>query len=183
MRIHLFEACSTVYDKVRAGAPFLVGEWARKELLEFLGRHVGPRQHAVPLHFRWRTDDDGHVDTLLGARLEQEWDLEHSHLSPLPLLLTEEIDLGFDHHGMHDALELPQALRVARHLPGEQFAIDPSFACDTGKGRLDRCDRVSFIESMDAGIGIEHRNATVRKMRGSRRLAHANSTAKPNDQH
>ena len=54
---------------------------------------------------------------------------------------------------------------------------------DAGKRRLDRPDRLAFIEAMHASIGVEHRDAGSREMRGRRRFAHADPAGEADDEH
>ncbi len=76
-----------------------------------------------------------------------------------------------------------QALGRARHLLGEQRAVDAALAHDPGERGRDRRHRRALIELMHVGVGVEHRDAAVPEMRGGARLAHAHAAGEPNDQH
>src|SRR5262245_66190695 len=90
-------------------------------MLELFHSDPWPRQHALALHRRRSAYDDGYVNTLFGAGLEQERDLEHGHSRAVPFLLAQEIDLCLYHHGVNDALEPSQSFGVAGHLLCQQL--------------------------------------------------------------
>src|SRR6476661_6185156 len=46
---------------------FFVGHLARMQIVEFLGRHAGTRQHPFTLDMGWRADDDNCVHVALAA--------------------------------------------------------------------------------------------------------------------
>ena len=71
----------------------------------------------------------------------------------------------------------------ARQSLAEQLAIDLAAARRAGKRRLDRRNRVAFIEAMHAGIGVEHGHPGPREMLGRRRFAHADAAGEADDQH
>ncbi len=155
----------------------------RAQGLELFLCHAGTRQHALALHCLGRAERNGHVGTALGAGLEQKRDLQHRELGSLLFLCAQEIDLGLDHHGMHDGLQLLQAFGFTRHLLGEQRAVDSALAHGPGKSRRDRRHRRAFIELMHVSVGVEHGDAAGPEMRGRRALAHAHAAGEPDDQH
>ena len=131
-----------------------------------------------------RAQRDRHVDALLGAGLEQQRDLQHRELRARILLLDQEIDLGRNHHRMHDGFELFEPALgepASFSLSSLRSTLPPRV--DAGKGRLDRPDRLAFIEAMHASIGVEHRHAAAREMLGRRRLPHADAAGEADDQH
>src|SRR5215470_7004889 len=163
--MHFFEACSTVYDEISSRAPLLIGKLAGEQMLELFHSHPWPRQHALALHRRRSAYDDGYVNTLFGAGLEQE------------------LDLCLYHHGVNDALEPSQSFGVAGHLLCQQLPVDPVLARHARKCGLDLLNRLPLIEAMHASVGIKHWNAAAGEMLRRRRLPHADAAGKTYDQH
>src|SRR5262249_32749145 len=181
--MHFFEACSTVYDEISSRAPLLIGKLAAEQMLEPFHSHPWPRQHALALHRRRSAYDDGYVNTLFGAGLEQERDLEHGHSRAVPSPLAQEIDLCLYHHGVNDVLEPSQSFGVAGHLLCQQLPVDPILARHARKRGLDLLNRLPLIEAMHASVGIKHWNAAAGGNTCSRPTPHRHPAGKTYHQH
>ena len=136
------------------------------------------------LHMKRCAEHDGYVDTPLGAGLEQYRDLEHGELRALFSSRSGNRSRPSTTMGctmLSSCLQaswarrrsLLQAASCPLCPPASRREIPPSI----GRNCL------ALIETMHAGIGVEHGHAAAREMRGSSRLAHADPAGQSNDEH
>lgn len=172
-------------DYVGATALFTVGHLSSDDGVSLVRTQTAAAPDSLLLYRPRGRNHDNPVNIAILPGFQQQRNVQDSKGfsgEPNP---TQERSLFLSHHGMQNALERPQGIRLPKHSMTQRNPIHSPIQYRAGKGGLDCRHRAptARLQPVNSSICVKHRDTSATKYRRGGRLPHTDPTGQPDDLH
>ena len=172
-------------DCIGATALLTVGHLSSDDGADLIRTQTAAAPHSLLLYAPRRGNHDDPVNIAIPAGFQQQRNIQDSKGFSGGSNPTQERRLFLPDHGMQNALELSQSIRIPQHSVTQRNPIHRPVQYSAGKSRFDGRYRAptARLQPVDSSIRVKHRDTGATKHRRGGRLPHADAAGQPDDLH